>query len=284
VLRLGILDEFDHSIGPARVVGGPAHGLRALGMGEYQHIGELPARIADIRHRKALVHFAGTVPADKAGINRVKRESFLGALWEYNIFPHRARGVGRQVAVRNENDPLAVQRFNDGAGVAGSAANVRFRLHIGIGVYIRHHRRVGKLAAYFPHIIGGNAFSQGAARFFSRKKNGLVRAQNLGGLCHEADSAENNDILVRGGGLAAQIKRIACEIGDAVEQSRLHVVVRKDDGIALLFEFDNFFGDFGFVAQFDIRHHAREFSLQFFIHSACRHGNSLSLIKAPKMA
>ncbi len=53
-------------------------------------------------------------------------------------------------------------------------------------------------------------------------------------------------------GLAAQVERVAHEIGDGVEQRRLHVVVAEDDGVALDLQPVDLDGDLGFDAQFHI--------------------------------
>ena len=61
----------------------------------------------------------------------------------------------------------------------------------------------------------------------------LLRAEDLGGIGHELDPAEGDDLGVGLGRLAAQLEAVADEIGEVL-QFGLLVVVRQDDGVALL--------------------------------------------------
>ena len=77
---------------------------------------------------------------------------------------------------------------------------------------------------------------------------------------------EDDHILVGLGGFAAEVERVAGEIGDGVEQGGLHVVVTEDDRVALHFQGVDLHGDLGFDAQFHVRDDLFEFDTHFVVH------------------
>ena len=111
--------------------------------------------------------------------------------------------------------------------------------------------------------------------FSRRQQHGLGRVEDLGGLGHEAHAAEHDDGLVGLGGLAAQLERVALEVGHRVEQRRLHVVVAEDHGVALDLEPVYLGRDLGLEQDFALGHHVAELGPQvavdfFDLHAAVR--------------
>ena len=67
------------------------------------------------------------------------------------------------------------------------------------------------------------------------------------------------------GRLAAELERIALEIGDRMEQRRLHVVVAEDDGVPLAFEPVDLRRDLGLDRQLHIRHDLAKMDFHIFV-------------------
>ncbi len=90
---------------------------------------------------------------------------------------------------------------------------------------------VGVLGAKGGEGVGGAGIGQGAARLQIRQQNRFVRAEDLGGLRHEVDPAEDDHLGVSAGGLAGELERVADEIGHVLDLGTL-VIVRQDHGLA----------------------------------------------------
>ena len=54
--------------------------------------------------------------------------------------------------------------------------------------------------------VGGTVVSEGAAGLKIREHNRLLRAEDLGGLRHEVDTAEGDHIGIGAGGFAGQLE------------------------------------------------------------------------------
>ena len=79
------------------------------------------------------MHFAGTFPEDDFDV------CVLG-------------DVTSQIPVGYEDHPLDTERFDHFDRVRGSAADIRFRTDVGIGVDVGDHRYARMLLAQGPHI------------------------------------------------------------------------------------------------------------------------------------
>ena len=79
---------------------------------------------------------------------------------------------------------------------------------------------------------------QGTPRVHVGNDDGLRGVQDLCGLTHEVNTAEDNDVGIRLGGLNAQAKRVSHEVGHVLDLLNL-VVMGEDDCIPLAFESQN---------------------------------------------
>ena len=156
--------------------------------------------------------------------------------------------VAGEILIRQEDDRVGLQRIHHGHRVARRAADVRFGLHVGVGVDVGDDRHAGKPLFQRADIRRGDALSQRAARLLRRQQHGLRRVQDFGRLAHEAHAAEDDDVLVGLRGLAAQLQRVADEIGDRVIERRLHVVVAQDHRVLLALQLIDLDRQLGFVA------------------------------------
>ena len=64
----------------------------------------------------------------------------------------------------------------------------------------------------------------------------LGGVEELGGLGHEVDAGQDDDVGIGLDGQLRQRQRVAREVGDAVEDLRRLVVVGQDDGVVLLLQ------------------------------------------------
>jgi hypothetical protein len=89
-------------------------------------------------------------------------------------------------------------------------------------------------------------------------QHGLARIQDLGLLHHEADTAEDDDVRVRGGRLPAELQGVAGVVRDGQVQGRLHVVVPQDHRVALLLERVDPMCKLGLVPDLELGHDLRK--------------------------
>ena len=82
-------------------------------------------------------------------------------------------------------------------------------------------------------------FGQRAAGRQIGDQHGLFRIEQLGGLGHEVDAGEHDDVGIDLGGFARQQQAVADDVGDAVEDLRRLVIMRQDDGVALALQFED---------------------------------------------
>src|SRR3546814_3575102 len=89
------------------------------------------------------------------------------------------------------------------------------------------------LRAKCRELIGRARILEAAPGIHVGEDHRLVRAQDLGGLGHEADAAKRDHLGVGRRRLARQIEAVADEIGDVLKLGLL-IIMREDDGVALL--------------------------------------------------
>ena len=106
------------------------------------------------------------------------------------------------------------------------------RLHLGRAVDVGQRDVVGVRGAKRGEFFRRTGILQAAAGVDIGQHHDLFRAQDLGGLGHEPHSAKGDDLGIGRGGLAAQFKRIADEIGQIL-QFRLLIIMRQDHCLAL---------------------------------------------------
>ncbi len=152
------------------------------------------------------------------------------------FFLRLRRDVFRQILVGQEDHGVGVEALDHLHRVRRGAADVDLRLHLGRGVDIGDHRHAREFLAQQPHVLAGDGGGERAAGAQVRDQHGLVGIEDLRGLGHEVHAALHDDVGVDLRRLARELERIADEVGDAVVDFRRLVVVRQDDGVALLLE------------------------------------------------
>jgi hypothetical protein len=91
---------------------------------------------------------------------------------------------------------------------------------------------VGVTPAEVGEGIGRTGVGQAAAGFQVGQQHRAARVEDLGGLRHEVDAAEDDHLGVGAGGTAGELEGVTDEIG-AVLDGVVLVVVGQDDGVAL---------------------------------------------------
>ena len=88
--------------------------------------------------------------------------------------------------------------------VGGGAAVVRLGLHLGGGVDVHHHDGAGVLRLPGAQLVGGDRVGKRAAGLGVRDQHRLLGREDRGGLGHEVNAAEGDDVGVGGRRLARE--------------------------------------------------------------------------------
>ena len=157
---------------------------------------------------------------------------------------HRAAGLfhdpGTEIFVGHEKQIFIFgSGVDDFDGVAAGADDVAESFYFGAAIDVGDgvEIRIGRLER-------AQAFGR-ATRFertpgvLVRKDHGFGGVQDLGGLGHEVDAAEDDDIRFCFCGLLGEAERIADVIGDILDFADL-IIVRENDRVQLFLEFDDF--------------------------------------------
>ena len=145
--------------------------------------------------------------------------------------PGHAPHVRAEEHVGEEEDLLVGRnRVDDLDRVAGRAAVVALRLHLGRRVDVRDDDGARMLRLPLAQLLGVDRRGERAAGGEIRQQHGLLRRQNRRRLGHEVHAAEDDDVGVGLRRLAGQAERVADEIGDVLDLGPL-VVVREDDRV-----------------------------------------------------
>src|SRR6266508_199563 len=141
-----------------------------------------------------------------------------------------------EVQIRQEQD-LAVARdcFDYRFRVARRAAVIRLRLDRSRRVDVGDHDCAWIFRLPVPQLVGRDRRCERTAGVEVGNEHGLVRREDLRGLGHEVDAAEDDRVGIGRGRLAGQAERVAHEVRDVLYIRHL-VVVREDHGTALLRE------------------------------------------------
>ena len=108
-----------------------------------------------------------------------------------------------QVLVGGKQDrPVGWQLLHQIHRVTAGADQVAEGFHRRRAVDVAHGDVVGVLGAEGGKRLGGAGIRQRAAGVQVRQQHGFGRAEDLGGLRHEVDAAENDHLGVGGGGFA----------------------------------------------------------------------------------
>ena len=109
-------------------------------------------------------------------------------------------GEASKMAVRGEDHGLPIELPEHLHGIRGGADDVAQRLHLRRAVDVGDHLGTGVLLDESLELIGRAAVGQRAARLEIRHHHLAGRIQDLGGLGHEVDPAEDDHVLLDPGG------------------------------------------------------------------------------------
>ena len=92
---------------------------------------------------------------------------------------------------------------------------------------------IGVLRPESGELFGGATVLQAASGIHVGQDDDLLRAQDLGGLGHEAHPAKRDDVRIGRLRLATEIQAVADEVRNILDIGRL-VIMREDDRVAFL--------------------------------------------------
>ena len=256
---LGGLDGLDDELGGADQVGLEHDLVLALGVDQHVDAGVLDAQLVDDVLGEAAVDRAVALPEDHprlpellggqaaAGLQRVPHDALVEA--DAHL---EDRGVAAEVLVGQEEDLGAlvevgllrerpVQRdVGVGRGADDPAVAPAERLDVGAGVHVGH-RDDGVLDARVGHRVPGVLDLAQAGHVGHRAAGGEVgedhllarRGEDVGGLGHEVDAAEDDELRVRARGcVAGQLEGVAGDVGELDDLVPLVVVAEDEDPLA----------------------------------------------------
>ena len=153
---------------------------------------------------------------------------------------HGASGLlhhpGAQILVRHKKD-VAIGRagIHDLHRVSARADDVAERLHLGAAVDVGDGQKIRVGLLQFPEFVSRAAFLERASGALVRQNHDLVRAEDLGGLRHEMNAAEDDDIRLRARRLLGEPQGIPDKIGHILNFRHL-VVVGQNHSIQLFLQ------------------------------------------------
>src|SRR5258705_3956281 len=181
-------------------------------MGQDHNIGKLLSNILYIFDAKLLMHLTTTRPSNHLIVEVVwKMPDWISSRID-DLFTSLACHITREVFIRNKDDSLISQRFNNGNGIGRCAANVRLCFHIRIGVDVSHNRNTAKTSLKFAHVCSRNTSSKRTACLFRRYEHLLSRVEDFRGLGHKLHAAKYDDVFVGLCCFTTKFKRVANEI------------------------------------------------------------------------
>ena len=124
---------------------------------------------------------------------------------------------------------------DDSLGVAGGTDDVAQRLHRRAAVDVADDEVIGVRPDELLERRRRAAVGERTARGKVRQQHELVRVEDLGGLRHEVDAAEHDDVRVGARGRLRERQAVADDVGDVLDVGLL-VEVGQDDGVQLAFE------------------------------------------------
>ena len=86
--------------------------------------------------------------------------------------------------------------------------------------------------APFANLMGDRHIGQRTSGLKIRQEHQLGRVEHDGGLCHEVDPAEDDEVGIRALGFSGEVERVPDEVGHILDGAFL-VVVGEDHGLPL---------------------------------------------------
>ena len=229
--------------------------MHALRVHDDVHAGDPRPDVGHATGREPAVHRAVPAPEDHRRVPQLLRFQAAGLASRVRI-PHHAvvqaqaelqhRGVAAEVLVRQEQHLAALgQRPAEGLGgvgrgAHGSAVPAGERLDVGGGVHVCDgNHLVGesgvleRIPALLDLVVGGHVGHRAARRQVRQHDPLLRRGQDVGGLGHEVDAAEDHELRLRPGcGLPGQLERVPGHVGELDDLVPLVVVAENERPVA----------------------------------------------------
>ncbi len=190
------------------------HLRRTFRMREHDDARMIFAQLPHFLGAEALMHLAMPGPGDHLDLG-------LGG------------NVPGEIFVGQHDDALDAERLDHGPRIARRAADVGFGLHRGRRVHVSDDRDPGIALPQQPDVFGRDRIRQRTAGAAIRDQHRLGRIEQFGGLGHEVNAGEHDDIGFDMHRLARQSETVADDVGHAVEDLGRLVVMREDDGVAV---------------------------------------------------
>ena len=112
------------------------------------------------------------------------------------------------------------------------------------GVDVADDGVIGIIAPELAHRLDRAAIHQAATGAAVGDHDHAVGIERLGGFGHEPHAAKGDHVAFEITGLARQLQAVADDVGQLLDLGFL-VVMRQQDGVAALFQFQDLFGDSG---------------------------------------
>ncbi len=227
----------------------------ALGVDQDVHAGDALADVVDRVQREAAVHGAVAAPQDHlGGAQLVGGQAAVGLVGvvDHTVVEGHAHiadgGVAAQVLVGQEEDLLSllegpVQRaLGVGGGadraavLAGEGLDVGGRVHVRDGHHLLGNPGLGQDVPALGYLLGRRHIGHRAAgRQVGEDHLLVVAREDVGGLGHEVDTAEDDVLRVRPGGrVPRELEGVAGHIGELDDLVALVVVPEDEDLVAEL--------------------------------------------------
>ena len=182
---------------------------------------------------------AGAGRGDGGGIEHVVHDARAIGGDEFLVDPAALELVADVLAhepVGHEEDTPLGQAGDDIVDVAGGDADIRLSLHVGRGIDVAHHRRIGIGGLELPQLVTRERIRERAAGAAVGYDNGGVGRKDLGRLGHEHDAGEDDHLGPGFARLETEKVGVALEVTDPVDDLRLDVGVGENDGVLFLFQ------------------------------------------------
>ena len=188
-----------------------------LGVGDESRLRVLHLQLDDLLVAEDFVDHAGAVPEHHVAAGFLHEPTAEVYVWRKDQLLLRRKGV------------------DDVLGVGAGAADIGEGFQLRRAVDVAYDFMVGVLLLELAEDRGRAAVRQRATRLQVGEQHFFRGAQHFGGLGHEVNTGEDDDVGIGLGGLLAQAQAVADVIGDVLDL-RFLVIMRQDDGVLLFLE------------------------------------------------
>ena len=198
-------------------------------MGHDLETGKLRARFRNLRGRELVVNHTRAIGRDDLFVDAA-RLHFCTHVFRHQPVGHKENAAGGKF-------------LDDSVDVARGHTHVALGLHVGRAVDVTDHGGVGVERFEFSHAVAVNGIGQGATRAAIRHDDGGFGRKDFRGFGHEHDSDKHDDLRLRLFRHEAEVIGVTLEVAHTVNDLRLDVRVRQDDGVFFFFQPVDFEGE-----------------------------------------